>query len=493
MHNTLEKFYLAVLAYAGTSLKDNVIVNTNPKLGDVMVDDKHLTLPYFENLRNPGDKHIFHPLNENYATPENAHFNLFKKKLTFELNLRLSSLIISMLKVGSEPLVQQRLKSEEAINLVASLGEIEMDMVANFVGLVKASQAENKAPFIFDIYLKKNGTVGETPYLAIGKINFMMYRELQKALEDKDMGYKVYGHKLRKKDIIALINVFRAIFPNIDSKDDFIIGTDNKVFRYFSALLLASYPVAHRMNEIADLLEEAKDPSLCLEDIRSDLSWANYIQDLYPLTDVIREIPNQTDLKTESHQLAVDESKVKEPQKAPPVYSPPAQQQPQQPMQQMPQQTQMAQHPAQPPGPEDIIRASLNRPMMQPGMMAPGMMPMQQGMMPMQPGMMPMQQGVPVMTPQGVMMMPAMQAAPQMQPVQQQTTGGWTSFSPTPVQPQPGMMTMQPGMMQMPQAVPMMTPQGVVMVQPGTPMMGQGQPAGIPLNPHLMGSGHTFG
>ncbi len=490
LNKTLEAFYMAILSYAGTTMKDNIIVNINPKLGDVMIDDKHLTLPYFENLRSPGDKLIFHPLNENYATPENAYFNLYKKKLVFELNMRLSTLIISLLKVGSEPLVQQRLKSEAALTLVSNLGEVDITTVEHFVNLVKASQAENKTSFLFDIYLRKNGSVGEQHHLAIGKINFLMYRELQKALDDKDKGYKVYGYKLRKKDIITLLAAFDTIFPNMNNPQDFMVGSDNKVFRYFSALLLSSYPVAYRINEVAELLEEAKDPSLSLEDAKSDLSWSNIIQELYPLTDVIREIPDQTCLKTESHQLVVDESKVKEQERRPsggPVYSPPATAAPAQPVQQqqtmMPVQTAMTPVQQQAPSAEDIIRGSLNRPMMQPGMMVmqPGMVMTPQG--PVMQGQMPqmMPQGTMMMTPQGpVMVQGGMMPGQPMQPVQPvQNPGGWTSFAPTPSPQmmQPGMVVMQPGMMMQ-----------------GQPGMMPVQTGGIPLNPQMMnGGGHTFG
>lgn len=481
MNKVIEDFYKKVLSYAGAKVEDNIIVNVNSAMGDIKVDGKHLTLPYFENLRNPGDNHIFHPLNENFATPENTHFNLFKKKLICELNLRLSTLIISLLKVGADTLIQQRLKSEEAIKLVSNLGEVELSTVDHFVALVKASQAENDASFLFDIYLKKNGSVGDTAYLAIGKINFLMYRELQKALENKDKVYKAYGYKLPKKAIISLMSAFESIFPNIGQQEDFTVGTDNKVFRYFSALLLASYPVAYRMNEVADLLDETRDPSLSLEDARSHLGWSNVIQDLYPLTDEIREIPNQTCLKSEAHQLAVDESKVKEQrqQTQQPLYQPPQQQVQQQPaqVQQQPQQ-QVMQQPVQMQAPtaEDIIRGNLHPQVMQPGMMMPGMMPQQQGTVVMTAqGPMMVQQ--PMMQPQMMMqpgmVMPGMMPQQVPQQPQQSNMPGWTSFAPQPQQP-----------MMQPQGTVVMTAQGPMMVQ--QPMM-QPQQQGIQLNPLMMG------
>jgi hypothetical protein len=66
----MEKFYLSMLSYAGLSYDDAIIKNTNHDLGPITIDGKHLTLPYFDNLKNPGDRLIFHPLNENYTNPE---------------------------------------------------------------------------------------------------------------------------------------------------------------------------------------------------------------------------------------------------------------------------------------------------------------------------------------------------------------------------------------------------------------------------------------
>lgn len=469
MNKTIEAFYLGILSYAGLKLDNENIVNINEKLGDFKVDEKFLSLPYFRNLRNPGDNHIFHPLNENFATPENTQFNLYKKKLTYELNMRLCTLIISLLRVGSDPLVQQRLKKEAGVALVSGLGEIEMATVEKFMGLVLAAQKEQGAAFLMDIYLKKNGSINDTAYMAIGKINFSMYRELQKALEDKEKGYKVYGYNLGKKHIISLISVFESIFPNIGNTDEFSVGTDNKVFRYLSALLLTSYVVAKRMNTVADLLTECNDPSLSLEDAVSDLSWANTIEDLYPLTAEIREIPNQTCLRSESNQLKVDESKIKEePQTArPPVYSPPQQQQTQMPAPaQMPQQQMTTAAAPYTPTPEDIIRGAV---IQQQPMMVPGMMPMQPGMVPMQPGMMPM--GYP--------------QQPMMYPQGQVPGWGQTQFSP-----QAQQMLAQSGMVMQGHMAGMHP--SMVMVPAGTQMMGQTQQqapvqTGIPLNPHLMG------
>ena len=393
MHPTLEHFYKEVLSYAGLKLDKDVIVNVNEALGDVKVDEKALALPYNETLKRPEGKLIFHPLNENYANADTAQFNLFRKKLMFELNLRLSTLIISLLKVGSDVTIQQRFKSSDAISMLTRLGTTEMDMIENFVGLVKYLQKERGEQFLVEVFMKKHGEFEERSVEAIGKVNFKLYADLKKSLEDGE--YRIGTHKLRKKDVLAYIGAFKAIFPDIETPEEYMTGTDNKVFRMFQTLLMTTYGIAQQMNKCTVLLEEAKDPSLALEDITSDLRWTSTIHDILKLTDEIRMIPNQTDIRVESHRLKVDESAVRNaPQQttaSAPVYSPP-QQQPlaQQPQQQVMQPVQQPQTQNQAASPEDIIRGQLyvnpmggmQQPMMQPQMMmAPQMMMNPQMMM----------------------------------------------------------------------------------------------------------------
>ena len=51
LNPVMDKFYLSMLSYAGLSFDDNIIKNTNDQLGDITIDGKHLTLPYFDNLK----------------------------------------------------------------------------------------------------------------------------------------------------------------------------------------------------------------------------------------------------------------------------------------------------------------------------------------------------------------------------------------------------------------------------------------------------------
>jgi hypothetical protein len=420
----MDKFYNSILDFSGLVLSDNIIKNKSDKLGDITIDNKFLTLPYFNNLKNPEGRMIFHLLNENYTNPETTVFEFYKKRLILELNLKLSYIIINLISVASDVQIQQRIKSSKLINLISNIGEVDHVLTENFLNLTKVSKKINSEAFIFDIFLKKNGEINDTPYAAIGKINFILANEIYKSLENKEREYKVYDLKLRKKDLLALNNIFNIIFPDFNDKIKYSEGTDNKIFRYLNILLKTAYIIANRINEISELLEEVKEPSLNLEECKSNLDWINQLEQLYGMSNEIRLIPNQTDISVESHRLKLDESKanINQPIENKQEFTPSNIST--QPIQQP---AQIVQQPVVQPkqlSPEEIIKGNM-MPMMP--MASNAMMPMPVGnMMPMmpstptytpswvvqetmknsvnmQPNTMPMQQ---IMTPNGPMMIP---------------------------------------------------------------------------------------
>lgn len=455
LNPTIEKFYLSILDYSGLKYENSIICHKDEKLGDITIDNKHLTLPYFENLKNPDNKIIFHPLNENYLNPETSTFNMYRKRLTLELNLKLSYLIINLITIASDIQLQQSIRSATLIDIVSNIGEADVVMVENFLNLIKASKQKNSEAFIFDIFLKKNGTLNNTPYAAIGKINFILPNEINKALEDKESGYKVYGVKLRKKDLIVFNNIFNIIFPDFTNEEKYSEGTDNKVFRYLNILLKTSFIIASRINDINSHIESLKSSSLKTEDCYSNLDWVNYLERLYELTTEIRQIPNNYDSSYKDiNRVKVDETKVtKEENVQPqpqvlntniPVFNPNmaninnVQQPIQQPIQQ---QNSLS--------PEEIIRNNLNNPM---------------GINPMVPNMpLPMQQ---IMPPQAIQQQSYMPLWVAQQAMQQQNT-------------QPSMGLVNPIMQQ-----PMMYhPLGVNQMFNQQPMV---QSSGLQLNPYFL-------
>ncbi|QXN70534.1 hypothetical protein AGENTSMITH_130 [Bacillus phage vB_BspM_AgentSmith] len=477
LNPTMDRFYLSILDYAGLEYTEAVIQPKSKQMNPITVNGKPLTLPYFDNLKDPGERTVLHLLNENYIKPETAVFDLYKRTLTLELNLKLSHLVVTLINVASDPSIQAKAKSGELVDLIGSLGDLDVSVIEGFTNLFKAAKKEKDEGFLFDFHLKKNGSIGDTPYAAIGKVNFHSYNEMQRALEDRSLEYKVYGTKLRKKDLVALTNLFAVIFPEVQSEESLVEGTDNKIFRYLNILLKTSYLVASRINDLAKLLEELKEPSLNVESLVSDLSWSGELEELYGMADAIRLIPSQTDVRGEaSNKLRVNESKATvapqtqqqapQPQQ-PPTFQPPPQQAPQSvAQQQAPQST-------TPPSAEDIIRGLATQQQMNPWQ--------QQQMMSQQPMMPPQQQVHLPMWAQQELMKQQPQMQQQMQPQQWQQPHQYPQqqqWQQPQMQPQ-----MQPQQWQQPHQYP---PQMQLQMPVVAPWETQPQQSGLQVNPMFM-------
>ena len=483
MQPTLETFYLSILDYAGMRYDEGIIKSNNDQINDITIDGKHLTLPYFDNLKNPNNRHIFHPLNESYNSPETTFLAAYKKRMTLDINIRVYAMIDTLLRVGIDVALQKKVKSPKLLDMLTRIGEVDTTLRESFSSIIKHSQKVNEEGFIVDFHVKKNGHFKDTPYAAIGKVSFVLYKELNKALDGTSDGYRVFGAKVRKKDILSLIGLFNIIFEGLDDTDAYTATTDMKTFRFFNALLLSTYFVTAKVNEVGSLLKELKEPSLEVQEMMSNLGWTEVLEQVYDLTTDIRSIPNQTNARTEGNAL-----KLKEPTHTtaapthshapiPPSFNPsnvPTSQAPvaqpvhtpQNNYQQPQPQVQQPPQPQQPPSVEDIIRNSVQQQVMYPNhQFNPGyppqrqMYPQQQQPMYPQQGMYPQQQMQQPMQPQ---MYPQQMQQPMQQPMYPQQQ--------QPMYPQQGMypQQMQQGM----------SPEQALNMMP--------QPrGGIPINPHL--------
>ncbi len=448
----IESFYKKILDYAGISVEDGVLKNKDEKMGEISIDGFPLVLPYYEKLKNNKGEKIFHLLNENYVNPEIEAFDLYKQKLTVEINIKLSSLIIDLISLGADPTIQQKIKNPKLIELASQIGEVDFTTIENFMQLIKHSRKVHNENFIVGFYLKKNGKIEDTPYSAIGKVNFTLYKELCEALNSSN--YKVCNFKLRKKDILALINIFKILFPHIDEKDYYVVGVDNKVFRFLETLLRVSALITSRINEVASWLESLEEPSLRIKEIISDLSFLDDIEELKKMNEQIRLIPSDVDVVKEAKRKKEEEVKKEVPQFNPQMLT-----DQQEVNNQVDQQAQPIQtvNEYRVPTPEEIVRGTLVPPQtapVYPGYPALPAYPAPQA---------PIGGYIPQWMQNEIMKEQMQRAAAQQIPIQYQNQGA---------QPVPVYVNQQP--VGYPQGYPQMPPQGY---PPGYP---QGYPMGYP-------------
>ena len=449
--------YNDIVDFAGLTVdSDKVYVQAGKNKEPYLVNGKQLVIPTSNMLRkfNAEDNIVFHPMSEDIIKGESPIITKLKYTINIRINIAIGVLVQSLLNLVDSPEYHSGLTPEQS-ELLYAIKDVDDKTVKNFTSFMMREVNDKEDRLFAYNYLKRAGTVGNSKYARVAILTFPFYQSLVK-------GEK---YKFRTKDIDAYLAIFRFIFPEIDDHEAYNYGSNSDVAPFLDALMMSSYRIADRLNELTNRYKQHIDN---YESILFNTNWVDSFGALENLKNEIRSIPTSTTLE------APVQAPVATPQQ--PMYQPTQQQAPQQ-MQQVVQYQQpelketgrgidfnslkqkmgMQQMPsAFAQAPMGYNPQMMNRPAPYMGdvMNRPQMMP-QQGM-PMQQGMYP-QQGMPV---QGQMM-----PSQQMMPMQQ----GMYPQQGMPMQGQ--MIPMQPGMM-MPQQ--QMVPMQAVPMQPGMyPQQGQ--------------------
>ena len=452
--------YEDIIDFAGLTIDSNkVYIPAAKNKEPYLVNGKQLVIPTSEMLRKfiSEENIVFHPLSEDIIKGESPIISKLKYTVNIRLNIAIGVLVQSFLNLVDSPEYHSTLTPEQS-ELLYAIKDIDDKTVKNFTSFMMKEVNDKEDRLFVYTYLKRAGTVHGKKYARAAVITFPFYQSLVK-------GEK---YKFRTKDIEAYLAIFKFIFPEIDEPDGYNYGSDSDVAPFLDALMMSSFKLADRLNELTTRYQKHVDN---YESILFNINWVDDFQHLENFKNEIRSIPTATTLEAPPEP---SQPMIQQPMQQPPAYM----QQPQQQVQQyqqpelketnrgldfnsLKQKMGMQQMPsafAQPPmgynpqmmqpRQQPYMGDVLNRPQMpqqmQPGMqMMPGMQ-MQPGMMPMQPNM----QMMPQQMQPGMQMMPGMPMQPNMQMMPQQMQPG--------MQMMPGMQ-MQPGMMQPMQAVPMQT------------------------------------
>lgn len=429
--------YEQIMDFCGLTVSDDkVYVKTKEGKEPFLVDGKQLVIPSSNILRNfrPEEMIVFHPMSEDIIKGETPIVSKLRYAINVRLNIASAIVIQSLLNLVGSPEYHGKLSPEQT-ELLYNRIDLDDKTVKAFTSHMIKEVSEKEDRLFVSIYLKRAGMLGKEKYARVGVTTFPFYYSLV-------TGEK---YKFRAKDIDAFKAIQEFIFPDIGNDEAYSYGSDSDVAPYFDALMISSYKIASRLNDLIKLYHDYIDKP---ESIAFNLDWYDGIKDMDNYKAEIRSIPVSTMLQAPQQEQAMP--MVSQPTSYP-VMQP---QQPQQPMQPTPmQQMPMQQAPViketsrgvdfnslkQAMGMSQQIPSAfaqqmmpmqqmprpyagdiLNRqqmPMQQP-MMYPGMYPMQ-GMPMQQP--MPMQQGMMMQQP---MMMQPMQPIPMQQPMMQQP-GMW--------------------------------------------------------------------
>lgn len=312
MNEKLERFYRSLLACAGlTVTEEGMILDEDGEPCKTKAGEERC-LPYKEHLKSPKGKKPIHPLNEHYLKPDSEDLGWIKTNLTRSMNERVTCIMAYLLGVASDPDRGKEVKSTKLLEFYEDFPECDFQTADFFATKIypKAIEKFGPAPFI-KIFLKLDGSIGDRDYKAISKVTFTLYEDICRALDEKG-DYKILDTvKCRKKDLLAYKAAFEHFLPGIEKPEDYMFGTDNKLFRFLNALLLPVYSINTQVNEYAGLLEDDFGATQDSTEAMADLDWADILPDLYDMVKEIEAIPNQDDIRADAiKRLEVSEEKV---------------------------------------------------------------------------------------------------------------------------------------------------------------------------------------
>ena len=394
--------YSDIVEFAGLTVdSDKVYIPTSKNKEPYLVNGKQLVIPTSDMLRKfkSEDNIVFHPLSEDIIKGESPVISKLKYTINIRLNIATGILVQSLLNLVDSPEYHSSLTPEQS-ELLYAIKDIDDKTVKNFTSfMMKEVNDKEDRLFVYN-YLKRAGVVKDKKYARAAVITFPFYQSLVK-------GEK---YKFRTKDIDAYLAIFRFIYPEIDDHDGYNYGSDSDVAPFFDALMMSSFKMADRLNELTERYKKFIDN---YESILFNLNWVDSFSCLENFKNEIRSIPTATTIEApqEASQPSIQQPQYQQPtmQAVMPQQQVMQYQQPElketnrgldfnslkqkMGMQQMP--SAFAQQPTmynpQMMRPQPYMGDVLNRNMPQPGMQ----MPMQPGMQMqpmMQPGMqMPMQ------------------------------------------------------------------------------------------------------
>lgn len=275
--------YENILKYFGLQADRHGYINysIDGKNDPVLIDEKRLVMPLPDHLRNfnPKEKIIFHPFAENVMRGESIIIKKLRTCINIKLNYTIGIVMKSLLNVVASPAQHSQLNNEQ-LQLLTCIKDADEKSVINFISIMN-NGIKGKADRLFaNIYMMRGGTFNGKRFSKVGVVSFPFYEELIKN-EKND--------KLRVKDREAYIALFRYMFPDIDVKEAYNYGSNERA-PFFDSLLKSSANVASRLNDILITYNEF------IEDADSfifESEWLNHIENMASFENEIRRIPAQ--------------------------------------------------------------------------------------------------------------------------------------------------------------------------------------------------------
>lgn len=230
---------------------------------------KRLVLPVEKLLRGntaSWEGYIaFHPLCESLARGESPVLQWTKETVVKRLNMIVGICLLELAQIAAS---SDKELSPDMARVLLPLKDMKADSPEHFSEVIaKAIQASPSA--LVNIYLKRDGKIGDQNYRRVATVSFPL---LEKLMGNDE---KVHGVKLRKADRKNLIELYKIVFPKADVEHSYSTGSNNDVAPYFTALITAFEMLIRSTNAIIDTFSTV---SLDLAARRVDIGFMDLYQ-----------------------------------------------------------------------------------------------------------------------------------------------------------------------------------------------------------------------
>lgn len=284
----LTDVYKQILACAGMVVDDEGFISVKSKDGPkpALIDGKRMVLPYVNQLRS-GDNDtriIFHPLRENIMKGESEVITKLRTMINIKLNYTFGAIALQLLNLASSPSDQAKLNPFQS-EMLSEIGPVGNTISVKFTSILLHAIKNHSDRGFINIFLRKGGSVKGIKYSRVGAVTFPFMEELAK----EQASY--YGTELSKKDKLAIQNLMKYMFPDLDKPETYYKGSSNEVAPFMDCLMNSIYGVAGRLNDILELFTGIISGG---EELVMQAEWVETFKgDLSELLPQIREIPLQ--------------------------------------------------------------------------------------------------------------------------------------------------------------------------------------------------------
>lgn len=238
--NETMKFYTGLIEKAlALSIDEDASVNdirtsrSSPEkvvVRPVMVANQRLVMPTEKrlagNVKSWEGAIAFHPLSESLTRGESEVLQWLKEVICRRLNYIMAAGILEIAML----VTQNAELSPDMARTTSVLKKMDAKSFDDLNAIITAG-AEKRESYMINIYLRRDGQLGETKYRRLAVVTFPLLEELQ---SDSPT---VKGVKVRKQDRLNYVELIKAIVPSADKDGMYNFGSNADVAPYLTSLL----------------------------------------------------------------------------------------------------------------------------------------------------------------------------------------------------------------------------------------------------------------